>query len=194
MEYADLRRDCGIVRKTVMTSQEYFATPESLNPTELAFGVLTVRDAPTASHQTAVGSFFIALQAHVREHALGQVWIAPLDVVLDEARALIVQPDLLYIASRRSGIVHGRVYGPPDLVVEVLSPKPRVGGFDERLGWFASYGVKECWAYHQTSDQLEIIQLSESGVGERAMIGLDDPIASPCLPSFSLTLREILQG
>jgi Uma2 family endonuclease len=193
MEYADLRRDCVIVRKTVMTSLEYFATPESLTPTELAFGVLRVRDAPSASHQSAVGSFFIALRAHVREHDLGQVWIAPLDVVLDEAKALIVQPDLLYIASRRSDIVHGRVYGPPDLVVEVLSPKPRVGDFDQRLGWFASYGVKECWAYHQTADRLEIIQLSESGVGDRALLGPDEAITSACLPSFSLTLREILQ-
>jgi Uma2 family endonuclease len=175
-----------------MTSIEYFKTPESLLPAELAFGTLSVHDAPSSEHQSAVGSFFVALREHVRAHALGKVWVAPLDVVLDEARALIVQPDLLYVSQSRADIVQQRIYGAPDLVVEVLSPRPRVGDFDRRLSWFAAYGVQECWAYHQTTQQLEVITFVEGRVEERRVLGLDDAIASPCLPAFSLTLRQIL--
>lgn len=194
MDYSDFRQDCVLVRKRLaMTSLEYFNTPESLLPTELAFGTLQVRDSPSALHQGAVGSFFVALREHVRAHSLGDVWVAPLDVVLDETKALIVQPDLFYVSQDRAEIVQRRVYGAPDLVVEVLSPRPRVGDFEKRLEWFARYGVEECWAYHQTAQHLEIIRCAEARVESRVTLGLDDPVTSECLPDFSLTLRQILE-
>ena len=176
-----------------MTSLEYFNTPESLLPTELAFGTLLVRDSPSSAHQGAVGSFFVALREHVRTRALGDVWVAPLDVVLDEARALIVQPDLLYVSHDRADIVRKRVYGAPNLVVEVLSPQPRVGDLDRRLEWFAAYGVEECWAYDQSAQRLTIIAFAEGRVTSQTAVELDDAIVSECLPEFCLTLREVLE-
>jgi Uma2 family endonuclease len=193
MDYRDPRRDCVLMKRgAAVTTLEYFETPESLLPTELVFGTLRVRDAPSADHQSAVGAFFVALREFVRARNLGEVWIAPLDVVLDEARALIVQPDLLYVARDRASIVRRRVYGAPDLVVEVLSPKPRVGDLDQRLGWFAAFGARECWAYHQTAQRLELITFVGGAIDRRLLIGLDEQIPSVCLPEFPLTLREIL--
>ena len=101
-----------------MNAQDYYGTRESLQPTELAFGTLQVRDAPSFMHQEAVASFFVALREHARSRALGHVCIAPLDVVLDEPRALIVQPDVFFVSNERDGIVGSRIYGPPDLVVD----------------------------------------------------------------------------
>jgi Uma2 family endonuclease len=176
-----------------MTSLEYFNTPESVLPTELAFGELVVRDSPSSSHQAAVGSFFVVLREHVRARRLGDVWVAPLDVILDEARALIVQPDLFYVSQDRADIVKKRIHGAPDLVVEVLSPRPRVGDFNQRLQWFAAYGVEECWAYHQPEQQLEIITFADARVDRRLIFEADASIASRCLPGFSLTLRQILE-
>lgn len=175
-----------------MNAQEYYATPESLRPTELAFGTLQVRDAPSFMHQEAVSALFVALREHVRGRALGRVCIAPLDVVLDEARALVVQPDVFYVSNEREGIVGRRIYGPPDLVVEVLSPQPRVGDLERRLEWFASYGVRECWAYHQTEQRLEIITFVDGAIDRRPLIALGDTIDSPCLPDFTFTLRQVL--
>jgi Uma2 family endonuclease len=178
-----------------MTSVEYYNTPESVLPTELAFGALLVRDAPSVAHQSAVGSFYVALREHVHDNALGRVWMAPLDVVLDEARALIVQPDLLYVSEERASIVRRRVYGPPDIVLEVLSPHPRVGDLNRRLEWFEAYGVKECWVYHQAEDRLDIIDFA-AGTDEphRRRFDLDDEIVSACLPDFTPTLRQIIAG
>jgi Uma2 family endonuclease len=175
-----------------VNAQEYYATPESLRPTELAFGALQVRDAPSFMHQEAVSAFFVALREHARGRALGRVCIAPLDVVLDEARALIVQPDVFYISNERDGIVGRRIYGPPDLVVEVLSPEPRVGDLERRLEWFGSYGVREAWAYHQTEQRLEIVTFVDGAIDRRTSIALDDTIDSPCLPEFKFTLRQVL--
>ena len=193
MRYEYVPHSCVLLwREDAVNTLEYYRTPESVAPTELAFGTLQVRDAPSVQHQEAVGSFFVALRDHAREHRLGRVFVAPLDVVLDEARALIVQPDLLYVANRGGGIIGRRIYGAPDLVVEVLSPNPRVGDLNRRLGWFANYGVKECWAYHQTIQRLEVVSFVAATIDRRLWIDLSDPIQSSVLPAFSPTLRDVL--
>ena len=64
---------------------------------------------------------------------IGEVLPAPMDVVLDYANALVVQPDLLFVSNDRREIITDRVYGAPDMVVEVLSPRPRIGKLDERV-------------------------------------------------------------
>src|SRR5262249_46820514 len=125
-----------------MTTAEYFQTPETVLPRELAHGVLRVADSPTASHQRVVRDLVITLEKFVRERQLGEVLPAPLDVVLDYDRGLVVQPDLVFISRGRAHLVTDRLHGPPDLVVEVLSPHPRIGSLEERVGWFAAAGVR----------------------------------------------------
>jgi hypothetical protein len=61
------------------------------------------------------------------------------------------------------------------------------------LDWFAAYGVEECWACHQPEQLLEIITFADARVDRRMMFEVDTSIVSPCLPGFSLTLRQILE-
>src|SRR5262245_860242 len=124
-----------------MTTQEYLQTPESVLPQELVYGALRVAEAPLPRHQRAVARLFRPLDEHVTEGRLGEIWLSPIDVILDAERHLVVQPDLLFISQDRSWMVTDRIRGGPDLVVEVLSPRPRIGEIEERLGWFAVYGV-----------------------------------------------------
>ena len=52
---------------------------------------------------------------------MGQVWFAPLDVVLSEHD--VAHPDLLFVSNSRSVIVtEANIQGGPDLVVEIISP------------------------------------------------------------------------
>src|SRR5712691_12474342 len=74
----------------LMTVDDYFNTPETVQPTELVFGALRVSESPTPRHQSAVLHLCLTIDRHVRERKLGRVWIAPLDVVLHEQKALIV--------------------------------------------------------------------------------------------------------
>jgi Uma2 family endonuclease len=175
-----------------MTIEEYFRTPESNLPEELVYGRWRVADAPTPRHQSAVAGLFLALERFVRAKGLGRLYLSPVDVVLDRDRHLVVQPDLLFISRDRLGIVRDRIWGPPDLVVEVLSPRPRIGELDERLSWFAEYGVRECWLVHQNHDTLDVIQYQENREARRRRFHDAEAIQSDVLPGLAYTLGSLL--
>jgi Uma2 family endonuclease len=177
----------------MMTTAEYLRTPESLVPTELIYGKLRVADAPRPRHQRAVRDLCFALVEHAESKRLGEVWISPLDVILDAERALIVQPDLFFISNERSEILTDRVRGAPDLVVEVLSPNPRIGTLGERIAWFQEYGVRECWLLHQFERRMEVLTFDDSNVIGRASFDERTPIQSKVLPHFDRTLASILR-
>src|SRR4029077_20732498 len=130
--------------------------------------------------------------AHVRSRQLGRMWLSPLDVVLDERKALVVQPDLMFISNERAWIVRDRVRGAPDLVVEVLSPHPRIGQTEERVGWFAEYGVRECWLIHQDRRDVVLLEFAGRRRHGRRRFSAWEPIASNLLPDFAHSLNDIL--
>ena len=184
---------------TLMTVDDYFnKTPETVKPMELVYGLLRAAESPTPHHQQAVLRLALALNAHVDERKLGRVWVAPLDVVLDHDRALIVQPDLFFVSNARDYIIQDRVRGAPDLVIEVLSPYPRIGRTDERVRWFMQYGVRECWLIRQDQRSVRVIQAteasytSEPGIASERDYTRAARIESHVLPDFALSLDDIL--
>jgi len=177
-----------------MTVEEYFAyTPYTVKPMELIHGAVRVADAPKPRHQSAVAELFRALDAHVRARDLGKMWLSPLDVVLSERDRLVVQPDLFFISNERAWIVDDRVRGAPDLVIEVLSPNPRIGQTGERVGWFAQHGVRECWLVHQDHRTVTVMAFEDRRPSARRIFQRREPVASGVLPEFTLSLDEILE-
>ena len=121
---------------------EYLTAEETNRPRELSYGILREPPAPFFSHQAVVLRIARILSEHVESLHLGQVGIAPLDVVLDPARALVVQPDVLFVSNDRLASVHNQVWGAPDLVVEVLSPGTEAHDRGDKLEWYRQYGVQ----------------------------------------------------
>jgi Uma2 family endonuclease len=177
-----------------LTTDQYFRTPESVLPTELIFGALRVAESPTVWHQQAVAAFHLALAPHVRARRLGHVFLAPLDVVFDAERHLVMQPDLLFVRAGREHIIERKVTGIPDMVMEVLSPHPRIGTLDERVRLFAQYGVREIWLLHQDVERFEILSVRDRQVSDRQRFDYGAPLASGILPTFTSTAGDILRG
>ena len=182
-----------MVPAPTLTTDEYLKTPETVQPTELIYGVLRVADSPTPRHQQAVGAFHLSLALHIREHRLGKIFLSPLDVIFDFERALILQPDLIFISTARLDILKHRVIGAPDMVLEVLSPNPRIGKLQERINWFAEYGVREIWLLHQLKEQFEILEVEGGRVARRQGFDYLTPIRSAVLPEFAPTVGDILR-
>jgi Uma2 family endonuclease len=174
-----------------LRTNEYFRTPETLLPQELVYGYVREAAAPTPAHQRVVGELYVRLRQHLRDTGAGEVWLSPLDVVLDAERDLVVQPDLSVILAEHADIVTDHVWGAPDLVVEVMSPRPRIGTLEERLAWFATYGVRECWLVHLPGSRIEVVRFAD-GVPVRTNYGPLDAIRSSVLPGLPLTPYDVM--
>ena len=174
-----------------MTVDEYFRTPVALTPMELIYGRFRAAESPAVRHQSAVAQLFLTLHAHVKERGIGQMWLSPLDVVLDEDRALIMQPDLFFISRERAWIVHERIWGAPDLVIEVLSPHPRIGETEERVRLFAEHGVRECWLVHQDRQEVIVIAYADRRIHNQTIFTSRSPVRSAVLPDFAASWEQI---
>jgi Uma2 family endonuclease len=175
-----------------MTTDEYLRTPETMLPQELVYGFVRDAPAPSVGHQGAVGEIFMCLRTHLAQHGIGRVWMSPIDVVLDREQDLVVQPDLIVVLNDRQQIVADRVGGAPDLVVEVMSPRPRIGRLDERLAWFAKYGVRECWLVRPAVRQIEVIAFTDGAVADRRVFAPQQSMTSTVLPALKATPESIL--
>jgi Uma2 family endonuclease len=139
-----------------------------------------------------VARLFRALDAYVAARGIGEIWLAPLDVILDDEKALIVQPDLMFISNENAWIVGDRVRGAPDLVVEVLSPNPRIGKTEERVVWFAQYGVRECWLVHLDRREITVMTYANRRIATRVTFGRRHSISSCVFPEFTASFDDIV--
>ncbi len=173
-----------------LTVYEYFERPESMRPMELVHGMVREPPAPRYAHQNVVTHLGALLDRYVREEALGAVCVAPVDVVLDADEALVVQPDIIFVATDRLAIVRDRVWGPPDLAVEVLSPRTARRDRTIKLGWYRRYGVGECWLVDVAARRVEVIEFRTTP--ERRMrFAADDVLRSGVLPRWAIPAKEV---
>jgi Uma2 family endonuclease len=186
------RLDDAIVvgMETRLTVAEYFLLPESLERMELVGGFI-VREpaAPRYGHQSVVTRLTTLLDTHVRRHDLGTVCVSPVDVVLDTANALVVQPDIVFVARGRTHIIRDRIWGAPDLVVEVLSSRTVHRDRTTKLEWYGRYGVAECWLVEPAGCWIEVVRLHAGG--ERRLFSGADAARSSVLESWDVPTEYV---
>lgn len=145
-----------------LTYEDLRKMPDDGKRYELIDGEVFMTPAPRTRHQLTVGNIHVALRSFVDEHALGQVFLAPTDVVFGERTA--VQPDLLFIRKDRASIVTElNVQGAPDLVIEVLSPSNAAFDRDTKLQVYARAGVGELWYVDPETRRVEVLELGADG-------------------------------
>ncbi len=167
-----------------MTTNEYlYSTEESNRIRELAMGRVSEPPAPFFSHQSLVLKVARVIADHVDSHRLGRVAIAPTDVILDRDKALILQPDVLFVSTARLDIIRAQVWGPPDLVVEVLSHSTENRDRGEKLEWYRQYGVRECWLVDPYEESITVIDFTGDEPARRVARGID-AIRSTVLPEL----------
>jgi Uma2 family endonuclease len=132
------------------------------------------------------------LSTFVQENDLGEVFVAPFDVVF--SRFDVVEPDLLYVSKGRlSVLTEKNVQGAPDLVVEVLSPSTAETDRTIKLKLYARYGVQEYWIMDPYGPSAEIYRRQKKGFGPVKTLGAMDPLTSPLFLGFSLPLKDLVE-
>lgn len=170
---------------------EYFDLPESLRPMELVYGIVREPPAPRYGHQSVVTHLGALLDQHVRERDLGTVCVSPIDVVLDKGAALVVQPDIVFVAKAHLDRINERIWGAPDLVVEVLSARTALRDRTTKLAWYAHYGVAECWLVGPGHREIDVVELQPPPARHARYSG-HIPLRSAVLPDWRGSADDIL--
>jgi Uma2 family endonuclease len=176
------------------TYADYRRLPDDGRRYEVIRGYLYVSPAPSIIHQRALAQLFIKLHFFVLAGGLGEVLMAPVDVLLPREIAAPVQPDLVFFRTgNEPGAQALNFQGVPDLVVEVLSPGTRRVDLGVKLAAYLEAGVPEVWFADPQPRILSIHGLSENGKSyvELSRGGMGEVVASRVLYGLRLEVSEI---
>jgi Uma2 family endonuclease len=176
------------------TYADYVNFPDDGRRHELIDGEHFVTPSPERRHQQLSGRLFAALAAYLPQNPVGEVYAAPLDVILSDSD--VVQPDILYVSKERSQILGRWVHGAPDLVVEILSPATRKVDEAIKRRLYDRVNVRQYWIVDLELDSVKVYRRSDDGgfprVAELARES-DDVLSTPLLPGFRVRLAEVFE-
>ena len=171
------------------TVDDYMTTPEGKRY-QLLNGELILAPSPTTRHQRTLFRLTQAVNEFVVGHSLGEVFVAPYDVVLSNHD--VAQPDLLFVSNQRSAIVtEANIQGAPDLKVELLSPGTARYDQGYKRTLYARFGVREYWLADPGAETVEVLTASEQGLVSQAAYQRSDTFTSPLLDELALDLEQI---
>jgi Uma2 family endonuclease len=180
----------AIRRPIRFKAKDIWDTPDDGKRYEVIDGALVVTPPPSWGHQYGLGKLFLRVGGHVYAHGLGKVVQAPIGVVLDDENG--VEPDLVYVSKERLHIVTDRgVFGAPDLVVEVLSPRTRSRDRGVKLRRYAAAGVPHYWILDPRARTLEARRLGEHGYQLTGAYGPGDVFRPELFPGLEIPIDDL---
>jgi Uma2 family endonuclease len=158
--------------RVVLTYRDYAALPNDGRRYEIHDGELSVTPAPGRTHQYVLLRLAAALHAHVSAHDLGEVYIAPFDIIL--AETTIVQPDITFVARDRLAILSERgADGVPTLVVEMLSRSTTHIDCGAKLQLYARHAVPFYWIVDPERRVVDMYRFTAGGYDAPERFGGD---------------------
>ena len=174
----------------LLTYEDYRQLPDDGKRYELIGGEMHMIASPTTEHQRISFNLTVAIGTHVREQSLGSLFIAPTDVVL--SRRDVVQPDILFVSKDREMIItETHIDGPPDLIVEILSPSTASLDRLVKRQLYARHGVREFWLVSPEASTVEVLELHEGAYRRRVLVGRGDTITSNVLEGLELAIDAV---
>jgi Uma2 family endonuclease len=178
-----------------LTYDDFLLFPDDGKRHELIDGEHYVTPSPNTAHQRIVGWLHLALGNYLETHPVGELFLAPFDVVFSQFD--VVEPDLLYITAERrdSVLTTQHVRGTPDLVIEVGSPGTRRRDETIKRRLYERAGVSEYWIVDPELEVIRIYQRQGDGYARARELSrdTDDVMTSLLFPGFDLPLETIFR-
>lgn len=127
--------------------------PEGVN-CQVIENVLYMSPAPSFNHQDVVSEILTQIRLATGKSKIGKCVASPIDVFLDSENAY--QPDIVFIKSTSLSIIKedGKIYGVPELIVEVLTTGNREHDLIKKKIVYERCGVKEYFIVEPSSKEV----------------------------------------
>src|SRR5579883_562947 len=171
------------------TYRDYAAIPDDGKRYEVLKGVLYMSPAPTPDHQSISVRLVAFLFQFVEDVGIGRVFHAPTDVEL--APDDIVQPDVFVLLNANVGqIGEKRVFGGPDLVVEVLSPSTMSDDLHGKRDAYERAQVPEYWIVNPGEKVVEMFTLENGTYRSLGAFQGDDVLPTQIVPEWTVPVKR----
>jgi Uma2 family endonuclease len=169
---------------------DYASIPPDGKRYEILEGELYVTPAPSPLHQRISKRLQRKLEAYFEARSLGEVFDAPIDVILTPQD--VVQPDLVVVADAAQ-VSQRAIEGAPTLVVESLSPSTRDHDRTVKARRYAALGIRHYWLVDPEASRLECYR-AEAGSYVPVVQGEGNAsLSHPDWPGLTLTLGDLWQ-
>ncbi|HMF31377.1 MAG TPA: Uma2 family endonuclease [Candidatus Lokiarchaeia archaeon] len=133
-----------IILQQDVSEEEFYAFCDEDIKCELLDRVLVIQSPANPEHEDIFGFLFTLLRLYLKNTGKGKVFGSRLAVHL--SKEWNPEPDILVIApSKYENLTEGRLEGPPDLVIEILSKSTRDNDEGKKLQAYLHFGVQEIW-------------------------------------------------
>lgn len=104
----------------------------------------------------------------------------------------VFQPDILFISTENAKIITQKnVTGPPDLVIEILSPSTGYYDLTEKKDVYAEFGVKEYWIVDPKKQWIKIYANDTKKFRLEQRLEKSGILKSRVLNGFEISLQKM---
>jgi len=158
--------------------------------------VYKMTPAPSSWHQEISMELSLILGNFFSDNPC-KVFHAPFDVILPinnenkQTSTTVVQPDLCVICDLVK-IEKTGCFGPPDLLVEILSPSTSKKDLNQKYEIYEITGVKEYWIVYPMERIVTVYVLQEGKYSHHQSYTHEDEICSALFPELKFALSNVL--
>lgn len=172
-----------------MTEEDFVAWCDADTRAEWVDGDVIMMTPVNYEHSDLSGWLVAVLRYFAEERGLGKI-IQEVAVRFAGLRRRRV-PDLSFVAAGREAIIRSTVIdGPPDLIVEIVSPNSLARDWREKFFEYEAAGVREYWVIDPASQHMEAYVVEaptpDAQPAYRRVDERDGVIASVVLPGLRL--------
>ncbi len=153
-----------------------------------------LREMPPTSfyHGSVEGVVYSVLSAFVTANQLGKVVVGDVGFILAKSPDTVLGADVAYVSNDHlPADSQGFFEGPPDLVVEVVSPSDRPTEVRRKAERWMQHGVALLWVVHPDERQVHVYAEDE----KVRVLGISDDLdGGAVLPGFRCQVAELFEN
>jgi len=183
----------GALRERLLTVEDLYELPDDGRRYELEAGRLLAEPPPGARHGLVTAVVVRLLGDFARAQGLGVVFTADAGFILARSPDTLRGPDAAFVSKTRFdkvGAVPTAFPGPPDLVVEVLSPSDRAAEVRAKVADYLAAGTSVVWVVDPES---QCVTVYRSLLAPRVLAVGDELAGEDILPGFTVRVAELFE-
>jgi Uma2 family endonuclease len=178
-----------MVTTKLLTAQDLWNMGDDGERYELIRGELVEVTPPNATHGRILITIARLIDNYVHEHRLGRLYGGDVGVIVERELQTVLGPDFCYFVADRVPVVEPVYFQtPPDLTIEIVSPRNAAREIERKIGMYLNFGVRQVWIVYPSKRQVVVHSPTES---PRTLHADDELTGGDILPGLTIPVSSI---